>query len=92
MGYRHRCKRCGGEWETSLAEPRRCGGGCGSALWDRERVRGVGAGRPVGKAGGEVKVAAASSIKKVGGRVRPVVVKAERQGDGQELVKDPEAW
>jgi hypothetical protein len=45
MGYKHKCKRCGGGWETGLEKPQRCGV-CGSGLWDQERRRAVGGGRP----------------------------------------------
>src|SRR5580693_2830236 len=45
MRYKHKCKRCGGEWESIPERPVQCRL-CGSALWDRERVRKLGGGRP----------------------------------------------
>ena len=45
---KHKCKRCGRVWETPVEEPKACRW-CGSRLWDKERVRGLGAGRPKGR-------------------------------------------
>ena len=46
--FTHKCLRCNGTWETILRTPDRCGI-CGNRLWNQERVRKSGAGRPKGK-------------------------------------------
>lgn len=43
----YKCLRCNGIWTTVLERPKRCGV-CGSALWEKKRVRAKGAGRPNG--------------------------------------------
>ena len=43
----HFCKRCNKNWWSVKKEPKCCRW-CGSTLWDKDKVRGVGAGRPKG--------------------------------------------
>lgn len=44
---KHTCKRCRATWWTPVPEPKACQK-CRSRLWNQERQRAVGAGRPLG--------------------------------------------
>ena len=50
--HTHTCKRCGNVWESATENPKNCrinykaNTGCGSILWNTDRKRKVGGGRP----------------------------------------------